>query len=153
MAALRSGSRFTSGLVGAEQRLAAIHQQATAVAQESRHPQVGAAIGLDHAAHHHVAPLEGLAQCLADRLGLILLQVPQRVDRAHPIDQTAGAPDRFAGLFRCRGLALGEVVGDDHRGGSSGGQCGEPRADELRVLRHVQIERAQRLQGIEDDHS
>ncbi|MCY1439105.1 hypothetical protein D9M71_553260 [compost metagenome] len=141
------------GLAGANQSVAAIHQQATAVTHESRHPQIGAAIGLDHAAHHHAAALEGFAQRLADRLGLILLRVPQRINRAHAIDQAASAPDGFAGLLGRRGLALGEVVGNDHRSAGAGGQCGEPRADELRVLRYVQIQHAQRLQRIEDDQS
>ena len=39
----------------------------------------------------------------------------------------------------------------DHRGTGTGRQRRQARADELRVLRHVQIQRTQRLQRIEDD--
>src|SRR5690606_9071315 len=74
-----------------------------------------------------LAPFRARLTLFAGCLGLILLRVPQRVDRAHPIDQATGAPDGFAGLLRRRAFALGEVVGDDHRSAGAGGRYCEPR--------------------------
>jgi hypothetical protein len=64
---------------GARSRLilAAVDQQATRVPQEGGHPQVGAAVGLDHAAHHDAATPSKRARHTVAALNLALSLLPQ----------------------------------------------------------------------------